>query len=253
MKRVYRKRYALRCSAHACRNEISLTKGTIFYKSTIRINYALYIVYLWSKKVEVMKIVELLGLNYRTVRRLLDRVHYIIGAMLEEQHTMIGGPGIIVEIDESKFGKRKYNRGHQVDGVWIVGGVERTAERRVFLVKVLRRSMEVLSDVITRNVLPGSIIYTDMWRGYNNLGLIGYTHMTVNHSENFVDPETGTCTNTIEGNWSTLKKRVPIRKRTYELITSSLNEFMFERMESVDIWTSIIRCMSEVEFEVEHT
>ena len=35
----------------------------------------------------------------------------------------IGEDGIIVEIDESKFGKRKYNRGHRVDGCWVLGGV----------------------------------------------------------------------------------------------------------------------------------
>jgi hypothetical protein len=38
---------------------------------------------------------------------------------------MIGGEGIVVEIDESKFGHRKYNVGRAVDGVWIFGGVER--------------------------------------------------------------------------------------------------------------------------------
>ena len=40
---------------------------------------------------------------------------------------MIGGPGIIVEIDESKFAKRKYHRGKRCcDGSWIFGGIERT-------------------------------------------------------------------------------------------------------------------------------
>jgi hypothetical protein len=34
----------------------------------------------------------------------------------------IGGKGKVVEI-ESKFGKRKYNRGH-VEGQWVFGGVE---------------------------------------------------------------------------------------------------------------------------------
>ena len=38
----------------------------------------------------------------------------------------IGGIGIVVEIDESKFGKRKHNCGHKVDGVWVVGMVEIT-------------------------------------------------------------------------------------------------------------------------------
>ena len=29
----------------------------------------------------------------------------------------IGGEGIVVEIDETKMGKRKYNRGHMVEGL----------------------------------------------------------------------------------------------------------------------------------------
>jgi hypothetical protein len=36
----------------------------------------------------------------------------------------IGGPCKTVEIDESKIGRRKYNRGHPVEGQWVFGGVE---------------------------------------------------------------------------------------------------------------------------------
>jgi len=52
---------------------------------------------------------------------------------------MIGGPGEIVEIDESKFGKRKFNAGHRVEGVWVVGGCEKNG-RGVFAVPVERRN-----------------------------------------------------------------------------------------------------------------
>jgi hypothetical protein len=40
----------------------------------------------------------------------------------------IGGNGMIVEIDESKFGKRKYNRNHRVEGVWILEMIEKTGQ-----------------------------------------------------------------------------------------------------------------------------
>ena len=38
-----------------------------------------------------------------------------------QQDFKIGGVGEIVEVDESKFGKRKYNTGKRVVGKWILG------------------------------------------------------------------------------------------------------------------------------------
>ena len=37
-----------------------------------------------------------------------------------------------MEIDESKFGKRKHNRGHSVEGQWVFGGVERGSGKVFF-------------------------------------------------------------------------------------------------------------------------
>jgi hypothetical protein len=36
------------------------------------------------------------------------------------------GPSAVVEIDESKFGERNYNRGHRVGGVWIFVMIKKT-------------------------------------------------------------------------------------------------------------------------------
>ncbi|KAK9731904.1 hypothetical protein QE152_g13295 [Popillia japonica] len=49
--------------------------------------------------------------------------------------TKLGGPGIVVEIDESKFGRRKYHKGHRIEGQWVFGGFER-GTGRVFMVPV---------------------------------------------------------------------------------------------------------------------
>jgi hypothetical protein len=78
--------------------------------------------------------------------------------------------------------------------------VERTVERRTFFVSIEDRDADTLLDVISRHVLPGSIMLTDMWRGYSGVeDRLGMNHFTANHSETFKDSDTGTHTITIEG------------------------------------------------------
>lgn len=58
----------------------------------------------------------------------------VLNGVMSER-VKLGGPGRTVEIDESKFGKRKYHRGHKVEGQWVFGGIERETGR-VFMVPV---------------------------------------------------------------------------------------------------------------------
>ncbi|CEF59298.1 Transposase, ISXO2-like domain-containing protein [Strongyloides ratti] len=92
----------------------------------------------------------------------------------------------------------------------IKGGVEKTAERRVFAVPVEKRDSETLLEVIKKHVKPGSIIHTDFWQGYERIeDILRFKHYTVNHGVNFKDPETGVHTNTIEGTWNGFKLLIP--------------------------------------------
>ena len=61
----------------------------------------------------------------------------------------IGGVGKRVQIDESKFGKRKYNKGHRVEGQWVFGGIEEGSQKQ-FMVPVERRNAETLLPLIAR-------------------------------------------------------------------------------------------------------
>lgn len=57
-----------------------------------------------------------------------------------------------------------------------------------------------------------------MWRGYLNLENLGYEHHTINHSENFVNPNNlNTHTQNIESKWSKIKRDM---RRRYGKITS---------------------------------
>jgi len=71
-----------------------------------------------------------------------------------------------------------------------VGGVERTEDRKMFAVSVSDRSdrsdrsAQTLAIVVANNVLSGSIVCTDLWKGYKDEDLLNLnlTHEIVYHS-----------------------------------------------------------------------
>lgn len=102
----------------------------------------------------------------------------------------VGGENRTIEIDETLIGKRKYHRGKMGKQQWVFGGIERETGQ-VFMVPVEKRDAATLVPIIQKWILPDSTIISDCWGAYNKLASLGYKHVTVNHSKNFVDPETG--------------------------------------------------------------
>lgn len=124
---------------------------------------------------------------------------------------------LVIEIDESELGKKKYNRGYHVEGGWVFETVERTAKKSLF-VKVEKRSKRVSTSELCKWVDHESIIYFDGWRGYNRLRNEYAEHQTLNHNLFYKCPITSVYTNTIEGTWCAVKAIIPMRRRTLELI-----------------------------------
>jgi transposase-like protein len=114
--------------------------------------------------------------------------------------------------------------GHQK--YWVFGMLERGTRNSV-LQLVERRDRQTVLPIIKAHVEEGSTIYSDQWAAYFTLKDEGYTHLTVNHSEEFMSAE-GCCTNGIEGLWGLAKLRIkkmkgvlPCRSPIY------LDEFMY--------------------------
>lgn len=208
----------------------------------------LLIGYLWLSGANSTTITILTGHSSHTIADYLRHFQQLVAGNISEDDATIGGPNIVVEIDESKMGKRKYHRGHRVEGVWIVGGIERTAERKMFATSVQDRTQETLLDVISRHVAPGSIIHTDLWRGYSGLDTIGMTHRTVNHSRHFVDPETGVHTNTIEGIWNGMKLKIAPRNRNEEHVDGHLLAFIWKRNNIENLWVGLLDALRETAY-----
>ncbi len=163
----------------------------------------------------------------------------------------VGGQGLVVEIDESKFGKRKYHRGHYVEGQWIFGGIERDSGR-IFLVPVEDRTSATLVGIIKTWIKPGSTIYSDCWKGYSCLEDNGYEHLTVNHSVNFVDPKSGAHTNGIESTWRHAKRFMPHYSRKKASYPGYLSHYMFLkqcRMKKNDPFDKILEEIGKIHFD----
>ena len=135
----------------------------------------------------------------------------------------IGGPGIIVEIDETFFCKRKYGRGRMLSDVWLFGGIERVSKRK-FIIPLHKkgqdRSAKTLIPLIKKYIRSGSTIISDGWAAYGSLSNEGYSHRVINHSENFVHPEDRSVhTQTVERLWRNVKewaKRPGMRSAYFE-------------------------------------
>jgi len=110
--------------------------------------------------------------------------------LAEKCSEFLGGPGVVVEIDEAKFSRCKFNTGWLIDGTWVFGGFEQGSKKR-FLVPVVSRGSDVLLEVIKKWIRLEITIISDCWKAYDCLASEGYTHFSVNHSVNFVDLKTG--------------------------------------------------------------
>ena len=223
--------YMWRCVNSRCRTWLSLRSGSFFEGSNIPLSTWLHVMFLWAMKMSGSHISRLTGLSKPTVIRALSELRTICSNKILNAGVKIGGVGKTVEIDESKFGaKRKYQRGRVSEGPWVFGAVERGSQKAL-LFRVPDRTRETLVHrLITTHILPGTVIYSDQFSPYIPLNQLGYIHLSVNHSKNFVDPDSGAHTNTIEGLWALVKKKLKSMSGTlYEHFTSYLDEFVWFR------------------------
>ena len=185
--------------------------------------------YLSIKSLTSIAVAQLTDISENTNSEWKILLHVRVADWLMANPTTLGGPGVIVELDKAKFGKRKYNKGAYREGQWVLGAVDRNTGQ-CFLLPCPnnKRDAATLLPLISRWIewiLPGSVVHTDEWSAYNGLTAAAYTHHSASHSIQFVDPVTGVHTNTQEGLWAHVKKSV-VGSTNLEL---ALVNFMFMR------------------------
>ena len=243
--------YEWRCSKRGYNGMASIRQNSWFSGSKLSIEKILALTYAWAHKFSASQAVHETSLDDETTstETVVDWYNYcreVCADRIMNHHAgPIGGPGTTVEIDESKFGKMKYHRGRPIEGKWVFGGICRET-KACFLVPVECRDRDTLLPIIRAHILPGTRIMSDLWKAYDCLKNEGYDHLTVNHSLNFVDPDTGAHTQRIENTWWGVKRSLPRTGTSKELFYGYLQEYMWCQQYGEDPFGNIIKHIADL-------
>lgn len=233
------------CIKRTCRRCVSIFKNSFFEEHKAPLNKILQVLYLYLTKTPTDGIIAWTGCSSATITTWTRKLRIFLAENYKKEEKPIGGPNVIVEVDETKLGKRKYNRGHYVEGVWCICGIEKNNSSNCFAVPVENRTSETIKAILKTKVLPGTIIYTDCWKAYiQPCKELNLQHFTVNHSKEFKNTITGVHTNTVEGFNNALKLGIKARNRTKTGIENHLGFFLWRRKNRNNYWNAFIIALS---------
>jgi len=229
-----------RCNRNKCKKEKGFMIGSWFEGCHLSFKDIFQLSYYWSRQTHSVEEIQFDlqrngggTISEHTIVDYNNLFRQVCSWYFTRNPIKIGGPGTVVEIDETVLTKRKYNRGQlRAETQWFFGGVER-GSNRCFLIPVERRNADTLLPLIEQYILPGTTIISDCWAAYGGIERMQqqYTHYNVNHSQNFVDPVTGAHTNTIEGTWAYFKCRHKEEHGTSrELFASYISQFIWRKI-----------------------
>ncbi|XP_029652239.1 uncharacterized protein LOC115225419 [Octopus sinensis] len=253
LKKVRGRNIYWRCSHRGCMESVSVRKGTWLEGRTLPLRTVVLFLHSWVKELtSVQFCVEKLGMSHSTAVEYNCFVREICAEDLIRNPVKIGGPGKIVEMDETVFSRLKYNHGEILPEQWVYGGVC-LETREVFLYAVPCRNRDTLEECIQKLILPGTTIYSDMWRAYSHIPEIdGYyfEHGTVNQSIAFVKLEDGTDIQQVESTQASIKEGIKRRRGTHpSMVDSYLCEFMWRRKyENCNLLDKLLECIANFRF-----
>lgn len=227
--------------------------GSFLQRSHLTIKQILVILLSWSMEMPQIKIKQEASVSNHTIVDWMSFIREVCEQDMLDHPIMLGGRDEHstpkeVEVDESYFFRRKYNRGRVRKGVWLFGAVERGSNLCNFAI-VENRDRDTLFPIINSWCLPGTRIISDGWAAYQGLDRLAqgiYEHDTVVHEDNFVDPlDPSVHTQTIEGLWSHAKKHIRKFGNRQNMFGLHLMEFLWRKREKGECFPRIIRCIRE--------
>lgn len=217
--------YCTRVKKHKStkKGEFSKTaiENTWFERHKLGFNEVLLITYFFSQQTpykQVQKEIKFLTKSTVSSETIADIYFYcreVIMCCLDEEFAtekMLGANGEQVQIDETKYGRRKYHRGKRVDGTWIFGAVEvGSDEIRLAIIPNNKRDAPTMLRLIEKFISKNAVVVSDKASFYARIKELGHKeYHVVNHSKEFKNSD-GYHTNKIESYWRRSEKTFKAR------------------------------------------
>ena len=198
----------VQCNEAECRQQFTVTVGTVFERSKIALNKWLLCNHLLvsSKKgISAHQIHRMLGVTYKTAWFMCHRIRL---AMTPNNPEPLGGAGKTVESDEAFVGgvRKKRLSGKVAPKKKVLTLVERDGRARSFHITDINHT-NIRSAIVT-NVHRSSHLRTDDARFYMGVGREFASHKTTLHAAREFSRGDGNHSNTAENFFSILKRGV---------------------------------------------
>lgn len=198
----------LKCAAYECRQQFTVTVGTVFESSRLPLNKWLMAVHLMcaSKKgVSAHQLHRMLGITYKSAWFMAHRIRE---AMREENGGLLGSGGGTVEVDET-FGNERKPRAQGKKGRGyahknkVLSLVERGGKVRSFHVPAV--NAKTLAPILREQIAKDARLMTDEAFQYIKVGREFASHGVVHHGiGEYVRGDIHS--NTVEGYFSVFKR-----------------------------------------------
>lgn len=215
---------------NSCRQQFSVTVGTLFERSKIPLHkwlYASWMLCSSKKGISSHQLHRTLGVTYKTAWFMTHRIRE---AMNSTHNLKLGGPGTsgIVEADETYFGKTEGQGSgpHFSKKQKVVALVERGGNVRAFHVPTV--NADNLKPILYGQIDKNARLMTDSAPVYKKIGKAFKSHETVDHGAGEY-ARGDVTTNTVEGYFGILKRGISgiYQHVSAEHLPRYLDEFSF--------------------------
>ena len=194
---------------NACREQFTVTVGTVFERSKLPLNKWVMATHFMSASktgISAHQLHRMLGITYKSAWFMCHRIRE---AMKDTDPTPMGGNGEQVQVDETYQGNtskraKGYKKGHSHKQQVVALVEPSTGRTKAFHVK--NATLKKVREILVTNVDRNAILVSDESRLYVKTGTEYADHQTVKHAAgNYVNKK-GFHTNNVENFFGVFKR-----------------------------------------------